>query len=132
MLQDIPVCPVETALLMIGDKWKFLILRELVRGKKRFGELSKSIHHISEKMLSRNLKSMEEDGLIHREVFAQVPPKVEYSLTELGSSLKPILLSLYEWGSMYQSFAERKNIKKESKHESSCNNRNRGCQSGRK
>ncbi|MCC0665806.1 winged helix-turn-helix transcriptional regulator [Clostridioides sp. ZZV15-6597] len=112
MKKYLPACPVEITLQMIGDKWKFLILRELISGKKRFGELSKSIENISQKMLSQNLKSMEEEGLVHREAYAQVPPKVEYSLTELGMTLRPILVSLFEWGNMYKEYN-----KKESKHE---------------
>ncbi|MFL8675724.1 winged helix-turn-helix transcriptional regulator [Clostridioides sp. GD02377] len=107
MEKYLPACPVEITLQMIGDKWKFLILRELIRGKKRFGELSKSIDNISQKMLSQNLKSMEEDGLVHREVYEQFPPKVEYSLTELGMTLRPILVSLFEWGNMYKEYSEK-------------------------
>lgn len=105
-------CPVEVTLQMIGDKWKFLILRELIRdggGKKRFTELKNGIDHISDKMLSQNLKIMEEDGLVKREVFAQVPPRVEYSLTELGITLTPILKSLFDWGTMYQKVLQEEN-----------------------
>jgi DNA-binding HxlR family transcriptional regulator len=113
MIQDLPECPVEIALLMIGDKWKFLILRQLVRAHGRalrFSEIKNGINNISDKMLSKNLKIMETEGIISRKVFPQVPPKVEYSLTELGMTLTPVLHSLFEWGTMYQ----EKYIEKES------------------
>ena len=87
----LPACPVETTLTLIGDKWKVLILRDLMPGTKRFGELKKSVGNVSQKVLTAQLRAMEENGLVHREVYAEVPPRVEYSLTELGKSLKPIL-----------------------------------------
>ena len=99
----LPACPVETTLTLIGDKWKVLILRDLMPGTKRFGELKKSIGAVSQKMLTAQLRAMEESGLVHREVYAEVPPRVEYSLTELGKSLKPILDSLWAWGEAYKS-----------------------------
>ena len=99
---DIPACPVETTLTLIGDKWKVLILRDLMPGTKRFGELRKSIGHVSQKVLTAQLRDMEEKGLVHREVYAEVPPRVEYSLTELGMSLKPILDALQAWGEAYK------------------------------
>jgi DNA-binding HxlR family transcriptional regulator len=102
MKKELPACPVETTLLLIGDKWKVLVLRELINGTKRFGELKKSISSISQKVLTQQLRSMEEDGLISRKVYAEVPPKVEYSLTEDGFSLKPILDSLMKWGEQYK------------------------------
>lgn len=102
MKKDLPACPVETTLLLIGDKWKVLILRDLIEGTKRFGELKKSIGSISQKMLTQQLREMEEDGLVERKVYAEVPPKVEYSLTEDGISLKPILDSMLKWGEMYK------------------------------
>lgn len=102
MKKELPACPVETTLLLIGDKWKVLVLRELITGTKRFGELKKSISSISQKVLTQQLRSMEEDGLITRRVYAEVPPKVEYSLTEDGVSLKPILDSMWSWGSQYK------------------------------
>lgn len=102
MKKDLPACPVETTLLIIGDKWKVLVLRELINGTKRFGELKKSISSISQKVLTQQLRSMEEDGLINRKVYAQVPPKVEYSLTEDGFSLEPILNSMMTWGNQYK------------------------------
>ena len=100
---ELPACPVETTLTLIGDKWKVLILRDLMPGTKRFGELKKSIGTVSQKVLTAQLRAMEESGLVHREVYAEVPPRVEYSLTELGKSLKPILDSLWAWGEAYKS-----------------------------
>lgn len=100
---ELPACPVETTLTLIGDKWKVLILRDLMPGTKRFGELKKSIGTVSQKVLTAQLRAMEESGLVHREVYAEVPPRVEYSLTELGKSLKPILDSLLAWGEAYKS-----------------------------
>jgi DNA-binding HxlR family transcriptional regulator len=102
MKKELPACPVETTLLLIGDKWKVLILRDLIEGTKRFGELRKSIGSISQKMLTQQLRDMEEDGLVERKVYAEVPPRVEYSLTEDGVSLKPILDSLWAWGEQYK------------------------------
>ena len=99
---ELPACPVETTLTLIGDKWKVLILRDLMPGTKRFGELKKSIGSVSQKVLTAQLRAMEESGLVHREVYAEVPPKVEYSLTELGRSLKPILDSMRVWGEDYK------------------------------
>ena len=100
--RELPACPVETTLTLIGDKWKVLILRDLLPGTKRFGELKKSIGSVSQKVLTTQLRAMEENGLVHREVYAQVPPKVEYSLTELGRSLKPILDAMWDWGEGYK------------------------------
>ena len=99
---ELPACPVETTLTLIGDKWKVLILRDLMPGTKRFGELKKSIGKVSQKVLTAQLRAMEESGLVHREVYAEVPPRVEYSLTELGRSLKPILDSMWAWGEEYK------------------------------
>ena len=99
---NLPPCPVETTLMLIGDKWKVLILRDLMGGTKRFGELKKSVSGISQKVLTANLRDMEENGLVSREVFPEVPPKVEYTLTELGLSMKPILDSMAEWGTEYK------------------------------
>ena len=105
MEHTLPPCPVETTLTLIGDKWKVLILRDLLPGKKRFNELQKSIGHVSQKVLTAQLRAMEASGLIHRKVYPEVPPKVEYSLTELGYSLKPILDAMGTWGEQYkQSF----------------------------
>ncbi len=91
-------CPVETTLSYLSDKWKVLIVRELLGGTKRFGELKKSIGSISQKVLTSNLRSMEEDGLLTREVFAEVPPHVEYTLTEKGESLAPVIKAMRAWG----------------------------------
>ena len=100
--KELPACPVETTLTLIGNKWKVLIIRDLLQGTKRFGELKKSIGSVSQKVLTSQLRAMEEDGLIHREVYAEVPPRVEYSLTELGWSLKPILDAMVNWGNNYK------------------------------
>ena len=99
---DLPACPVETTLTLIGDKWKVLILRDLMPGTKRFGELKKSVGNVSQKVLTAQLRAMEESGLVNRKVYAEVPPRVEYSLTELGKSLKPILDSMRAWGEAYK------------------------------
>ena len=99
---DLPACPVETTLTLIGDKWKVLILRDLMPGTKRFGELKKSVGNVSQKVLTAQLRAMEESGLVHREVYAEVPPRVEYSLTELGKSLRPVLDSMQAWGEGYK------------------------------
>ena len=101
-LDALPACPVETTLQLIGDKWKVLILRDLLAGTKRFGELKKSIGAVSQKVLTAQLRAMELDGLVDRKVYAQVPPKVEYSLTQLGQSLRPILEAMENWGKAYQ------------------------------
>lgn len=98
----LPACPVETTLSLIGDKWKVLVLRELMEDTKRFGELQRAIGGVSQKVLTTQLRAMEADGLVHREVYAEVPPRVEYSLTETGRSLKPVIDSLGAWGSAYQ------------------------------
>jgi len=100
--KDLPLCPVEITLLLMGDKWKVLIIRDLLTGTKRFGELRKSVSGISQKVLTQNLRTMEESGLVSREVFAEVPPRVEYSLTQLGVSLKVILDVMYQWGEEYK------------------------------
>ena len=102
-LDALPVCPVETTLSLIGSKWQVLIIRDLVaNGTMRFKELQRSIGKISQKVLTSNLRTMEAQGLVHREVFAEVPPRVEYSLTELGRSLKPVLDALQAWGEDYK------------------------------
>ena len=99
---SLSTCPVETTLTLIGDKWKVLILRDLMPGTKRFGELKKSVGSVSQKVLTAQLRAMEESGLVQRKVYAEVPPRVEYSLTELGRSLKPILDSMWVWGEDYK------------------------------
>lgn len=102
---ELPACPVETTLTLIGDKWKVLILRDLMPGTKRFGELKKSIGGVSQKVLTAQLRDMEAKGLVNRKVYAEVPPRVEYSLTELGKSLKPILDAMQNWGEGYKTTA---------------------------
>jgi DNA-binding HxlR family transcriptional regulator len=92
------ICPVATTVSLIGNKWKLLIIRNLLVGPQRFTELKKGIDGISQKVLTDNLKSMENDGLIIRTVYPEVPPKVEYKLSELGESLKPIIKSMENWG----------------------------------
>ena len=100
--KDLPACPVETTLTLIGDKWKVLILRDLMPGTKRFGELKKSIGNVSQKVLTAQLRDMEKNGLLTRTVYAEVPPRVEYSLTDLGKSLKPILDAMWNWGTEFK------------------------------
>ena len=99
---DLPPCPVETTLSLMGDKWKILIIRDLLGGTKRFGELRKSLTGVSQKVLTQHLRIMEESGLVNRKVFAEVPPRVEYSLTEVGRSLKTILDVMWQWGEAYK------------------------------
>ncbi|WP_297311992.1 helix-turn-helix domain-containing protein [uncultured Oscillibacter sp.] len=100
--KTLPVCPVETTLTLISDKWKVLILRDLLSGTKRFGELKKSIGGVSQKVLTTQLRQMEDSGLLNRTVYPEVPPRVEYTLTELGYSLKPVLDAMGSWGEAYQ------------------------------
>ena len=102
-VRALPICPVETTLTLISDKWKVLILRELLTGTKRFGALKKSIAGVSHKVLAAQLRQMEDSGLLVRTVYPEVPPRVEYTLTELGYSLKPVLDALQSWGEEYQS-----------------------------
>lgn len=105
MEKKLPACPVEVVLSLIGNKWKVLILRDLMEGTKRFGELKAAVGGISQKVLTSNLRDMEENGLVHRRVYAEVPPRVEYSLTQTGESLKPILDAMKEWGDEYRQLA---------------------------
>ena len=100
--RELPGCPVETTLMLIGDKWKVLILRDLLPGTKRFGELKRSIGSVSQKVLTAQLRDMEEKGLLERKVYAEVPPRVEYTLTALGQSLRPILEAMAGWGEEYK------------------------------
>ncbi len=100
---ELPECPVATTVRLIGNKWKLLLIRNLLyNGRQRFTDFIKSVPSISKKVLTDNLRALEEDGLIQREVFAEVPPRVEYSLTPLGESLKPILDAMMEWGTEYK------------------------------
>ncbi|MCX8583731.1 MULTISPECIES: winged helix-turn-helix transcriptional regulator [unclassified Gilliamella] len=99
----LPPCPVEITLTLMGDKWKVLIVRDLLTGTKRFGELKKSLNGISQKVLTQHLRTMEKNGLVSRKVYAQVPPKVEYTLTDVGQSLKQVHDAMLAWGSAYKS-----------------------------
>ena len=100
--KELPICPVETTLTLISDRWKVLILRDLFTGTKRFGELKKSLTGISQKVLTANLRDMEANGLLTRKAYPEVPPRVEYTLTEIGESLKPILGAMFDWGMDYK------------------------------
>lgn len=101
--EELPECPVATTVQLIGNKWKLLIIRNLIyNGKQRFGDFLKTIPSISKKVLTDDLRALENDGLITREVFAEVPPRVEYSLSPLGKSLKPILDAMSDWGTDYK------------------------------
>ncbi len=113
-LEQLPKCPVETTLALIGEKWKILIIRDLLNGTKRFGELKKTCSGISQKVLTTNLRSMEDAGLVKREVFHEVPPRVEYTLTDVGYSLAPVLNAMASWGTDYKTF-----LKLLKKHEKS-------------
>ena len=100
--EELPDCPVATTVQLIGNKWKLLILRNLLTRPWRFNELRKSLDGISQKVLTESLRSMESDGIIVRTVYAEVPPRVEYSLSELGETLRPILDSMQAWGTEYK------------------------------
>ena len=101
--EELPECPVATTVQLIGNKWKLLIIRNLIyNGTQRFTDFVKTVPGISKKVLTDNLRALEEDGLVIREVFAEVPPRVEYSLSELGKTLKPILDAMSDWGSAYK------------------------------
>lgn len=102
MERELPACPVETTLMLISDRWKVLIIRDLLGGTKRFGELKKSIGNISQKVLTAKLRSMEENGLLIRKIYPEVPPRVEYTLTETGFSLKTVLDAMFSWGTEYK------------------------------
>ena len=99
--EELPFCPVATTVDLVGNKWKLLIMRELLTGTKRFNEIHRLVGGISQKVLTENLRKMESDGIVKREVFPEVPPRVEYSLTDLGDSLRPIINSMSDWGTDY-------------------------------
>ena len=100
--KDLPPCPVELTLLLISNKWKILIIRDLLDGTKRFSELKKSINNISQKVLTSNLREMEENNLLTRKVYPEIPPRVEYTLTDIGYSLKTLLDDMDKWGTWYR------------------------------
>lgn len=100
---ELPECPVATTVQLIGNKWKLLILRNLMYGGvQRFSDFIKTVPGISKKVLTDNLRALESDGIVEREVYAEVPPRVEYTLSDLGKTLKPIIDSMYEWGTNYK------------------------------
>lgn len=102
-LKDLPKCPVETTLYLLSNKWKYLIIRELLKGTMRFGELKNNLG-ITQKVLTYNLRNMEEMGILERKVFSEVPPRVEYTLTDIGYSLATVLNPMAEWGSAYKEY----------------------------
>jgi DNA-binding HxlR family transcriptional regulator len=104
--EELPECPVATTVQIIGNKWKLLIIRNLLASPQRFSDFFKTIPAISKKVLTDNLRSLEADGIVHREVYAAVPPKVVYSLTELGESMRPILDAMKLWGEDYKKVIE--------------------------
>ena len=108
MKKELPACPVELTMGLIDNKWKVIIVRDLLTGTKRFGELKKSVTGITQKVLTNNLRQMEQDGLVKRKVYPEVPPRVEYSLTETGLSLKPILDSMVKCGNQYREKNQKK------------------------
>ena len=99
---ELPACPVATTVQLIGSKWKLLILRNLLQRPWRFNELRKDVEGISQKVLTDSLRSMEDDGIITRTVYPEVPPRVEYALSELGESMRPIITAMEQWGSAYK------------------------------
>lgn len=103
-LKELPDCPVETTFELMGDKWKVRIIRDLLTGTKRFGELKKSVKGISQKVLTTNLRSLEDDGILMRKVYKEVPPRVEYTLTDVGYSLMPVLNAMAGWGTDYKEY----------------------------
>ena len=100
--EELPECPVATTVQLIGSKWKLLILRNLLKRPWRFNELKKDLNGISQKVLTDSLRTMEEDGIITRTVYPEVPPRVEYALSGLGETMRPILLAMQEWGTDYK------------------------------
>lgn len=100
--ENLPECPVAPTVSLIGSKWKLLILRDLLTGTKRFGQLKKSLPDISQKVLTESLKSMVDDGIVERVAYSEVPPRVEYSLTDLGESMRPVIFVMEQWGKEYK------------------------------
>lgn len=116
--EELPVCPVATTVWLIGNKWKLLILRNLLTGPNRFGELRRTIPGISQKVLTDNLRSMEQDGIVIRTVYAEMPPHVEYKLSDLGNTMRPIISAMEKWGLGYQAIVlEHTPPKKEIHHD---------------
>ncbi len=107
--EELPICPVETALKVIGSKWKLLIISELLNNPKRFNELQKRLSRISHKVLTENLKEMESDGVIIRTIYPETPPKVEYSLSDLGSEIRILMDFISVWGTEYQKYIRNQN-----------------------
>lgn len=107
--EEMPVCPVATTVQLIGSKWKLLIIRNFLTRPWRFNELRKDLEGISQKVLTDSLRSMETDGIITRTVYPEVPPRVEYALSELGESMRPIIKAMEQWGIKYK--ADRENVK---------------------
>jgi len=106
--EELPACPVATIVTLVGNKWKLLIIRNLLGGTQRFSELRRTIPGISQKVLTDNLRELERDELVVRKVYAEVPPRVEYSLSELGKTLKPVFDSMIAWGESYQAMVRGK------------------------
>lgn len=100
--EDLPECPVATTVQLVGSKWKLLILRDLLTGTKRYNELKKSLPDISQKVLTSSLKSLVEDGIVIRTAYPEVPPRVEYSLSELGETMRPVIDAMATWGNFYK------------------------------
>lgn len=105
--EELPSCPVATTVALIGSKWKLLIMRNLQMRTWRFNELKKDLEGISQKVLSDSLRSMEKDGIVVRTVYAEVPPRVEYSLSDLGKSMYPIIDAMADWGRVYQQMVNK-------------------------
>ncbi len=105
--KDLPACPVATAVELIGNKWRLLILRDILSGPKRFGALRKSLEGISQKVLTDSLRGMEQAGILTRTIYPEVPPRVEYSLSELGETIRPIIAALEQWGNAYKRTIEK-------------------------
>ena len=110
-LKSLPKCPVETTLTLLNNKWKVLIIRDLMSGTKRFGELKKALGKITQKVLTTNLRVMEDNGLVERRVFSEIPPRVEYTLTDIGYSLANVVDAMNDWGSGYKEYLKLVQLK---------------------
>lgn len=100
--ENLPECPIATTITLVGNKWKLLIIRNLSARTWRFNELKDNLYGISQKVLTENLRALEEDGIVHREVYAEIPPRVEYSLSELGNGLIPMIKTMETWGNHFK------------------------------